>query len=154
MKWITIILALGLLLTPMLQAQEAPNSYIFGGGEYDSGEKVFTTTVGGATRIAGNFWALSRTQIGQYGSLETDLGYFISPGSSLRIGLIAGPNVDWMPQEDASPIGYIVGASGFVVGYAPEKVGIWLSSKYKFAFENDSFYQDGWQVGLWMSYGL
>lgn len=157
MKLKTVLLATIalLLLYPNPFAQtDPPDSYVFGGGEYDSGEKAFTTTVGAAGRLVGGLWALARTQVGQYGSLETDLGYFVTSGGALRFGLIAGPNVDWVTQEDADPISYIVGASGFAAGYAPKKVGIWFTAKYKFAFDGDSYYQDGWQGGLWLSYGL
>ncbi len=138
---------------------ESPTEYIFGGvsvdGRYDSQTSVVTTSIGVANKLSGNLWLLSRTNIGEYGSFSADVGYFIVPGESLRFGLIAGPNVDWIPQEgDAEPISYIVGASGFVIGYAPKSVGAWLGAKYKFSLVDDTYYQDGWQAGFWFSFGL
>jgi hypothetical protein len=155
MKLLTILCTLALMATPVLAA-DAPTSYVFAGGEYDNGTEGFTTTVGIASNLAGNIWLLARGQVGKYGSLETDMGYFLSPGGSLKIALIAGPSIDWIVHEGSDPIGYIVGASGVIFGYAPENIGIWAGAKYKFRFENggQTFYQSGWQGGLWMSWGL
>lgn len=155
---LTMCLLAALVGSAIAQESIVPTGYIFGGvavdSKYGSDTREVTTSIGVANKLFGNLWLLSRTNIGEYGSLSTDVGYFITPGESLRLGLIAGPNVDWVPQEAANPISYVVGASGFVLGYAPSNVGFWLGAKYKFSFESDTYYQDGWQTGFWLSFGL
>ncbi len=135
---------------------EAPATYAFGGGEYDSGTKGFTTTVGISTRLIGNLRLMPRIQVGEYGSLETDVGYFFNPTDAFSIALLAGPAVDWVAQEEAGPMAYLIGASGFVAGYMPKDIGVWVGAKYKFKFDKEAqaFYEDGWQGGLWLSFAL
>lgn len=134
------------------------SSFVFAGVEYDSDARGFTSTIGAGTRVAGGLWNVSRTVIGRYGSLEPDLVYFVGVPQvdHLYLGLVAGPNMDWydQPGDGIDPTFYIAGASGLLLNYRPDGWGITIGAKYKFAFDTDSFYPDGWQGGVWVSYAL
>jgi len=152
MKRLWIILCVALLLCGTAQAQK---NTVFAGGEYDGKTKEFSAVVGGGVHLEGAFWLLPRTTIGEFSSLDSDLGLFFKVPKlpNFRAGLIAGPGVEWIKEEPkTAPISYITTASGIVIGWMPADVGIWAGAKYKFALDADSeIYQDGWQGGVWLA---
>jgi hypothetical protein len=157
MKLLKIILCtvtFAMLLCSNTVGQKAvTNSHVFVGGEYDN-HNGFGSTFGVATRITGDLWSLAHGRIGEAAAaLETDIAYFVRR-QSWRLGLVAGPNIDWVGAE--SPITYILGSTGILGGYLSERTGFGVMGglKYKFALEKDTYYRDGWQGGIWITYGL
>jgi len=143
------VLLCGLAL-PCL-AQEFPDRGLsfFVGPAYDNDEG-FSMFVGTGKRVFNNLWLIGRTVVGEYQSLEPDVAYIIGVGD-VKVGLIAGPNVDWLsnPQEDVTA--YFVGAAGGLIGYKPSELGVYIAAKYKFALEPDNAYPNGWQAGLFLA---
>ena len=157
MKRITLILVAVafMLLLPInpASAQDA-SSVGFAGFRYDDGPLL---SIGVANRLSGDIWLFNYTDLGHYGSLSTEISYFLTSAwndtpNAMGFGLIAGPDVDWLntnPDDEIPTISYLVGAGGFI-GYFnfTDEVGIWGYGKYKFTFENDNLYQDGMAFGV------
>lgn len=154
MNKIVIILALCLIFVgPLVTDTEAADfvdSYAFVGGLYDNNDG-FGYVVGGAARISGGVWSISRGSVGEgESSIEPDIGYFVNY-NGWRFGLLAGPGIVWVGNED--PVTYISGATGLSVGYINEVTGagVIAAGRYKFAAED---YDDGWQLGAALVYGF
>lgn len=153
MKTFAILLTLLLAGSAMAQEAEAPGAHLFIGGEYDNTDG-WGSTFGAAKKISGDLWTIGRAKVGmEAAALEANLVYFVK-AQNWRLGLVGGPAVDWVGGE--SPVTYFVGASGFIGGYISDRTGfgVMAGAKYKFALKDDTFYRDGWQGGLWLTYGL
>ena len=142
-----------LLLVPVTAtfAQEEPvaENLLFVGGVLDEGNE-YTLALGVGAPVAGRLWSFSYTNVGEYGSLSTELAFMLNKsGSGFYIGPIAGPGVDWTSENDLPAVAYIVGAGGLVLGYdINPNVGIWGYGKYKFHLDGDDvLYQDGGSIG-------
>ena len=64
------------------------------------------------------------------------------------IGLIAGPNADWINYAGGDPIVYMNTAAGAIGTFdvAPT-VGLFGFGKYKFKMVDNTQYQNGWMAG-------
>jgi hypothetical protein len=134
-------------------AQADAKSVIFLGGAYDSPDKGFIGSVGGGTQVTGGLWTLGHGKFGDNAALEWEAAYFVPLYDGLTAGLIAGPGADWV-QEDVgiTPVSYLTGAAGGLLGYHGEKIGIYAGGKYKFTYKDNTAYPIGWRVGLWLAY--
>lgn len=150
---LTVLLLIVLLtLSGSVAAQDAPGMYVCAGGEYDN-STGYGTTFGTAVRLGGSIWVLARgvgVVSGENESVEGDIAY-IHAVRGWRLGLIAGPDANWVGEESA--LMYITGSAGVLAGYIhdPARLGAVFGAKYKIG--SDGF-QDGWRVGLWLVYGL
>lgn len=147
-----VIFVVGLTMVGVTNAQEPTQTGAIGfaGIRYDDG---VVASYGVGTHLTGNLGLFSYLDYGRYGAINTELSYmFKTPVSGLYLGLIAGPNVSWTdPQGD--PVTYLVGASGFVAAYdLTTKIGAWGYGKYKFAFDNNSYFQNGSNFGAGLFY--
>ncbi len=149
MKLFTATLIVLLLCAVSPKAQE---SVAFGGGYYDN-SAGFGMLYGVSTYVGEGIWFIPRFSVGGTASFEPDLGYFVNH-KNWRLGLIAAPNVEWVGGEDF--VTYITGASGIVGGYLDGEDGFGLlgSAKYKFAWDEDNLYKDGWEVGVYLAKGF
>ena len=158
MKKLILVFVL-LLLVPAIsigQTIEKP-TYVFLNFQVDDNYDKFATNVGFGKSLGSGLYGFSYTTIGEYGSLSYELGYMLKQSEGVFIALLAGPNVDWVDVVD-DPIVYIVGAGGAVVGYTAKtdkiSYGVHFMSKYKFSFEEDNIYQDGYYLGLGFHIGI
>jgi hypothetical protein len=162
MKYFTTIVLAFALLFGMAQAQTIEvekNQAVFGGAKYlndAAGKKTLSFSGGYAFKI-GPLWSYNTVEIGaeRYGAVSTEIGFPISimatpSGFTLSGVLLAGPNADWVGVSDSlGYINYLVGAAGGLLnGEWPNGVGISLGGKYKFRFEEETLYQDGFVFGL------
>ena len=152
MKFLIPLLLVCILAVGVTAKDEQINSAAFLGGQYDN-DKGWSMTYGGAHRISGVLWAIPRLTAGSFEAAELDFAAIAGLGDFM-VGVVAGPNVDWTGAE--SPTTYLTGGVGGLVGweYKPLSTSIVLGAKYKFSFEGDNMYQDGWQAGLWLTKGL
>ena len=66
----------------------------------------------------------------------------------LHFGPVAGPNVDWVDAPPADGLAYLSGAGGGLVCYDLwADGGLWGYGKFKYTFEADNLYRDGWATG-------
>ena len=133
-------------------AQESPvaQNLLFVGGMYDDGGE-YTMAVGVGAPIAGRLWSFNYTNVGEYGSLSTEVAFMLNKGGTgFYVGPIAGPGIDWTSENELPAVAYVVGAGGFVLGYdLNANVGAWGYGKYKFSMDGDDvLYQDGYSVGF------
>jgi len=158
MKRVLMILALALFIPVMgmCQTTEKP-TYVFLNFQIDDNYDMFATNVGFGKYLGSGLYGFSYTTVGEYGSLSYELGYMLKQSEGLFVALLAGPNVDWIDVVD-DPIVYIVGAGGAVAGYTVKtdklSYGVHFMSKYKFSFEGDNIYQDGYYLGLGFHLGI
>jgi hypothetical protein len=150
------LLLLVVLLCTTAQAQmplENPKQVIFLGTIWDHPENQFAGMVGGGTKLVNGLWAFYSGKFGTTGAFEPDLAYLVQPIGGLTLGLIAGPHIEWVPDNlsDMDPVAYAVAATGAILGYHWEKVGVYGAGKYKFGPANSAF-ADGWRVGVFLAY--
>ena len=141
-----------LALSGGVAAEDTPGMYVCGGAEYDN-SIGYGTTLGTAVRLGGSVWVLARGVgliSGDDAAVDGDVAY-IHVIKGWRLGLIAGPDVNWIGEE--STLTYITGSVGALGGYIhdPLHLGALLAAKYKIG--SDGF-KDGWRIGLWLVYGF
>lgn len=145
-----IMIVVVMLVAGSLAAADEPTSYIFGGAEYDKTEG-FGTTVGYAHKVFGKVWIMPRgIMADEAGAADLSTAYIIAH-RNLRFGLVAAPGVNWVGTEDLTA--YLTGAAGGLLGYIDGKshLGLFLSGTYKAGSDG---YEDGWQLGAWLTKGL
>lgn len=151
MKSILTILAVLVIAVSATAQMPAlnPKQVVFFGGAWDNPENQFSGAVGGGTKLAGGLWALYSGKFGATGALEPDLAYMIKPYGNLAFGLLAGPNLAWVPSDNEAvdPILYAVTATGVIVGLHWSNTGIYIAGKYLTGPSNSAF-NDGWRVAL------
>ena len=136
-----------------LGVDQEVTEYVFVGGLYDN-DYGFSMAFGVAKQITGPLWSLTRGVIGEPGAaLEPDFAMFAHK-DGWRIGAIAGPNVDWIGSE--TPVAVATGAAGVLGGYVSNRTnrGVIVGAKYKWAWDGDSPYKDGWQAFATLVYGF
>jgi hypothetical protein len=150
---VTVVMAAA--IGPPAQAQTADstaqNNILFGGGRFTkavtTGDK-FVMSGGVGIHMGKSIYTFAYTDVGHYGSFDFDVAYLFNFSQDLYAGLIAGPNAAWVdnPSEPSSdPILYLAGSSGAIAAY---KV-VWVYGKYNFAVKDDqTYYQDGWSIGV------
>lgn len=127
---------------------------------YEQGK--YALSYGVATKISGNVGIVNYVDIGKYGKINADLAAFFNIGTSpVWFGLLAGPGVDFTTIDPTgSPVSYLTGSSGLLVGYngflkgisGLEKFGVFAGVKYAFAFDGDAAFQNGYNWGLGVTY--
>jgi hypothetical protein len=151
-RWIALFGIVLLLLAALpVAAQEVTKTAVFGGGTYNSLEKAFSSSIGYGGKV-GPVWVLAHGKVGQAEtSFEGEVAYFLTIYKGLNCALLAGPNTDWVSQvdPDVSPLSYISGAGGGLIGWQWEKIGLWAGGKYKIG---PNSFPDGWRVGAWISF--
>ncbi len=157
-KFIIAILAV-VMLSGACIAQDVTKNIVFMGGRYD---KVPVLSFGYATPIDGNLWSFSYVDAGQFQALNTEVAYLFSIDKTvwiidkIYIGPIAGPNAEWYganTDDNVPTINYIVGAAGGLLALdISPTIGAWGYGKYKFTFQEDNMYKDGFAVGLGLFY--
>jgi len=124
-------------------AQESNPNVVFGGFRYDQGIIV---SGGYATNVNDGLWSFNYIDFGNAQVANIELGYlwdmsFIA--KKLYLGVIAGPNTDWVgaaENDDASAITYLLGAAGGVACYnISDSWGLWGYTKYRFALEENAY---------------
>ncbi len=104
-------------------------------------------------RISGSLWSYAYAKVGQYGTIAVELAWYplnFQYGDSTwgSIGLIAGPNADWLNYGGDDPIVYMNTAAGVIGSFdVTPTVGFFGFGKYKFMLA-DTQYQDGWMAGI------
>lgn len=151
---LTILAVLVIAVSAIAQMPaENPKQIVFLGGAWDHPENQFSGAVGGGTKLAGGLWVFYHGKFGATGALEPDLAYMIKPYGNLALGLLAGPNFEWVPSEvePVDPVAYAVMATGAIIGVHWESVGLYVAGKYKFGPTNSAF-NDGWRLALLLAY--
>jgi len=143
-----------LLLAVTTQAQEP---FWFAGAEYDS-EEGWMASGGRATPLGiGGLYLFPRTAIdivdGVIGirTIEADLAHFWQPKSNIFVGLVAGPDADWVSDTPSEPIAYITASAGVAGGYYTGKYGIGGAFKYTFGHDQSP---SGWRGWAGLSFSL
>lgn len=159
MKLIKYVFILIMVLSVTAFGQEVTNNIGFAGGRYDSDDGVIFN-LGYGKRISGPLFTAGyldiglNKNIGAEAFVTTSLS-FINDNpifSNIGIGLLAGPGVDWTGEtsdnEEINFTTYIMGAAGGMVYYnITPQFGIFGFGKYKFDFEGENNYVDGWIAG-------
>ena len=108
-------------------------------------------TLGSGISLGGNFWSLTAADVGEYGTIRSELVFFVANTSKLHFGLFAGPNVDFVePENQTDALTYVTGASGFLLSYdVSETAGAAIVAKYKFELQDTGAYdKTGWTTGI------
>lgn len=146
MKKFLMFLIISIMAIPVM-AQEAPlNNMLFGGFNHDESS---VPIIGVGFSIPGTpLYEFAYTTVGVYGSLNTETGWMFDLGDSY-IALIAGPGVDWQEVNPEAPMIYYLTGSGGLIGGVDftDKLGIWGYGKYKFDFDEDNYFQNGYAYG-------
>lgn len=153
-KWIvTFVFALLLLTALPVTAQEPAKSVVFVGGAYDHPEKSFVSSVGGGFKT-GPVWVMAHGKFGQNTALEPEIGYFMNVRGRLRFGLLAGPGADWIGQDSVgvTPMAYLTGAVGALVGLQWDNMSLYAGGKYKMTYKDGTSYPEGWRLWLGLAY--
>jgi len=154
-KLLLLLLALTVIPVSVSWSQDGGTT-LFTGFRYDDG---LLLSVGSAQELGLGLYVFEYCDVGVYGSLSTELAYLckVPSVSGLKLGVLAGPNSDWIGEQgdDQSPINYIVGSGGVIGAYSfTDKFGAWAFYKYKFALDNNDFYQNGYIFGAGVFMGL
>jgi len=159
-----IIIALALCVAGSVAAQEpTTQSNNVGFAAFRSYEQgKYAVSYGISTKISGNIGVINYVDIGKYGRINADLAAFFNVGTSpVWFGLVAGPGVDYASIDPTgSPVAYLTGSSGLIVGYNGflkglagfEKMGLFAGVKYAFALEGDNLFQNGYNWGVGITY--
>lgn len=157
MKNLFVILLVSLCAVAS-QAQEPENNFagttIFSGVVYDSDIGTQGKQLSGRYGVVQSLGEgsplhlIPNVEFGKYNSLSTELALlFTNPTTPWTVGLLAGPNVDWVyPAND--PITYLTGAAGGLVAYDLGDYGLWFAGKYKFSGVKDDSFNDGFVAGF------
>ena len=140
-----------------------PNKVGFVGGFVDKvGQDIKYPLFGGGfgTKVATNTWVNTYWKFGTDTSFTTSWAIEVSwypiggkapwgSNNKWALGLLAGPNTDWVTNPDQSIVAYVNAAAGFVgnVDFV-ENTGIFLFGKYKFQFNDETKYIAGWMAGF------
>ena len=146
MKKILIALVI-LVMTMPVMAQEKPlNNMVFGGFNHD-GSSVPIVGVGFSIPNT-PLYEFAYTTLGVYGSLQTETGWMFDLGE-IYFAPIAGPGISWQEVEPSAPnVYYLTGSSGLIAGVDfTDKVGVWAYGKYKFDFDGENYFQNGYAYG-------
>lgn len=147
-----IAVLLTLCILPIgISAHESGGNHLFAGLRFDDGVKI---SVGVDKIVSGNIHALAYTNVGDYSSVSTELAAIFSFSGGFYGGVLAGPNVDFGNVATESPLTYITGASGFLIGVDASRWGAVGYTKYKFKVDDASTYIDGWEAGAMLTYGF
>ena len=153
MKKLTITILAVLLIGSMAWAQNT--TVIYAGGTWDHPEGAFGSSVGGGFK-AGPVWLFAQGKFADpSAALEGEIIIFKKLGGNFIGGLVASPFAgDWIGVEGESmaPISYLTGACGALLGYHKDKAGIYLGGKYKYAYDSEVAYKNGWRVGVWLAF--
>ena len=97
----------------------------------------------------GHFWVLTGTNVGAESSWDiAEISLLFTAFDKLHFGPVAGPNVDWVDAPPADGLAYLSGAGGGLVCYDLwADGGLWGYGKFKYTFEADNLYRDGWATG-------
>lgn len=152
MKLIRVLFATVLLLGTLVPisgtAQDANLFWI--GGEYSDGMNV-EFGLGrdiGMDFLGGHLWGFGKGSISAESWLHGEAALLFSVKDKFYIGPLAGPNVDWINSPPSSGLAYLSGAGGVLAGYdVTIKSGLWACAKYKYTFEAENMFRDGWMVG-------
>lgn len=154
-----LIFALILMAVPVM-AQNDQDQMVFWGGTYDEGPFMMT---GHGYNLSGGLWSLQYTNFGADQSVNVELAYIADMKSLIGkmdnafIGVLAGPNADWVDtEEDTLPtITYLNGAAGLIGGYGVfEDFYVWGAAKYKFKLEDSQYTKEGWKAALGLAYNF
>ena len=150
MKLISILLITSALLFGAGDSNAQEANLFWGGAQYDDGVNVgfgFGRDIGEGL-WGGNIWTFGNASVGAESSLNGEVALLFTVKDKFYIGPVAGPNVDWVNDPPTSGLAYLSGAGGGLLGYdISEKTGLWLVGKFKYTFEADNMYRDGWVVG-------
>lgn len=111
-------------------------------------------SIGIAKYVGDGLWTIPFVDVGHYGTLGGEVAKIWELSPAFSAGLLAGPAVDWIetgPSTD--PLVYLTGAGGALATWRFS--GEWYAvgwMKYKFSFEQENLYQNGWQAGIGLGY--
>ena len=160
-KLLLLLLALTVIPVSAIWSQDGGTT-VFGGLRYD--DKVFGS-LGSAQTLSPNVWIFEyvdvslRADSGVHISAAVDFAYLVDcPGlSALKVGILAGPDADWIGEvnDDRPLVSYLVGSGGWMASLRiSEKIGAWGALKYKFKFDNNQLYRNGYIFGAGVFMGL
>jgi len=160
-KLLLTILTLVAVSGSISNAQAVSGNCFYFGGRLETsdqpGKHELYATYGTAFRLAslGNhtsLWNFSSLDAGKYGAVSNDIGLAVGLTTKFGVGLLAGPNVDWItniPTGGDAPTVYLATAvGGFVTYDFTDRFGVWGMTKYKFSAETGNLYPSGSVAGL------
>lgn len=165
MKRYTIMILAVIAILVAMAGSAIPQSSIFTGIRYDTPEKSYQGTVGAFIPIGGPIYSLSYLEggfsAGKSASVTEDICALASVTSQLKVGVLAGPGVDWLSAPPGDPVAYLQGSVGLLASYDlglksesfPYKSGIWVAWKQKFDFNEGNRLYSGntFGAGIWIS---
>ena len=155
MLMLILILILAIMPVSDLIAQESNPPMLFVGGNYDEAPTVI---YGLGLNLGGNLWSLAKFEVGKYSEVDLKVAYLISLREDIKMGPIAGPNIEWqLPEGSEDLISYFTGAGGFIWTYELDvDIGFWAAVEYKFDFkpEDESMFVNGYTYSLGFNFPL
>jgi len=148
MKLLSCILLASVLMFGAAQAQEANLGWA--GIRADDGVRF---SLGYAHDLGvgfkgGHVWLMTGTNVGSESSWDIAEVALLFSSGDFYFGPVAGPNVDWVDAPPADALAYLSGAGGGLLGVDVwDTYGLWAYGKFKYTFEADNLYRDGWAVG-------
>ena len=141
MKTIFILLMVLCIALPVM----SQDKILFSGFNHDV---TNVPVVGFGFNIPGTpLYEFAYTNIGEYGSLNAETGWMFK-NDNFFISPLAGANLSWEEEATDNPlVYYLTGASGLIAGANVGKIGLWGYGKYKFDFDGDNYFQNGYTYG-------
>ena len=155
-------LVLAVALTVFAASSFAASNAFLMGGRVETGKSLgdykFFVTFGTAIKLGDvspgvSLYTFNYVDAGKYGSVANEVGMSVNipQVSGLGVGLIAGPNVDWIanvPTAGIDPTVYLTTAAGGFLWYDIKPTfGVWGYAKYKFSLETGNLYPEGTVAG-------
>lgn len=143
-----IILLIGLMMLAIpVSAMPPPaefTSYEDEGGTALIAAAGYTDAIqvhlGMAFPLSAKIYTFADFMAGDYGSALTGkLGYLLSVSGGTYMGLLAGPEAQWLniPEDGADPMLYIAGATGIIIGHSYTNFGIFGMVQRVFPLEDN-----------------
>lgn len=154
MKYLFITLLILALAAPAF-AQDTVKSYdkiLMAGARYD--DDHFAVSFGYAAPLGHGFYEFLYSDVGEpSGTFNTETAYLFQMSiiglENLYLGPVAGPNADWVYDENASPITYITGAAGVVASYAfTDRISLGAIGKVKIDLSEENLNKTKVTAGL------
>ncbi len=144
---IAVILILMPISATFGQTNNGLDKFLFAGVRYDNKALI---TFGSCLPLGGGFYNFSYTDVGTAKSAaNVDFAYLFKIKTAFYLGPVAGPGMDWENHGEGDLVAYFVGASGLTTAIAfTSNLGIAAMAKYKFSYEGDNKYVDGWTAGI------
>lgn len=120
-------------------------------------DEAAIATVGVVWPVGQGFYVANYGDVGGDGGVMNSEGFFLFERGKIFFGPIVGASFDVenIPNDGVDPVTYFVGGAGLVGGFSfSDEFTVWGAAKYRYSYQKDDAYTDGYIYGLGVLFNL